>query len=65
MQPNQGLDQFTIELYEKLKDQRKITPILMQKYAKVDNEMAIKICEKVWRMLWEDARRMAEEVVIR
>jgi uncharacterized protein YutE (UPF0331/DUF86 family) len=65
MDKMENLDRFTIILYEKLKDQRKITPILMQKYAKVDIDTSKRMCERVWRLLWEDARRISKEVVLR
>lgn len=64
MTDNEIMDQLAIRLYEKLKHNRKITPILIQLHAQVNFEMALRICERIWRMTHLDARKWAEEVVL-
>jgi hypothetical protein len=65
MEQNEIIDQLAIRLYDKLKDQRKITPILVQRHAQVTPEMSLLICVKIWRMIREDAMKWATEVVMR
>lgn len=59
----EGLDKIANELYEKLKDQKRITPILVQRHAKVDFDTSLRICERIWRKLREDAQKWALEVI--
>ena len=63
MKEDESIDKYAIELYEKLKDQRRITPILVQRHAKVDFDTSLRICERIWRMLREDAQKWALEVI--
>lgn len=64
MTDNEIIDQLAIRLYEKLKHHRKITPPLVQRNAQVEHDMALRICERIWRMTHLDARKWAEEVVM-
>jgi hypothetical protein len=62
MEQNELIEQLAVRLYEKLKDQRKITPVLVQRHAQVNAEMSLHICHRIWRMIHLDARKWAEEV---
>ena len=63
MKDEASIDKYADELYLILKDQRRITPILVQRHAHVDFDMAMKICERIWRRLREDAQKWALEVI--
>lgn len=65
MNNTENLDNLAETLYDKLKDQKSITPILVQRHAHVDFETAMRICEKIWRKLREDAQKWALEVIAR
>jgi len=60
-----SIDDLAKSLYEKLKDQRKITPCLVQRHAKVNPVMALEICQKIWRMMHAEAKKWAEDVRVR
>ncbi len=64
MKDNESLDDLALKLYDRVKDNKKVTPILIQTHAKVDFDTAMKICERIWRMLREDARKMAQELIV-
>ncbi len=62
MTDNEIIDQLAIRLYPKIKDQRKVTACLVQRHAQVNHDMALRICHRIWLMLYLEARKMAEEV---
>jgi len=62
MEARPDLDEMALVLYERLKTQRKVTPWLVQRHAKVNGDTALRLCERIWRMLRNDARKWAEEV---
>ena len=65
MKDSENLDDMALKLYDRVKDSKKVTPVLIQMHAKVDFDTAMRICERIWRRLREEARRMAEELVPR
>ena len=65
MNNSESIDNLADSMYELLKDQKRITPVLVQRHAKVDFDTALRICEKIWRRLRKDAQKWALEVVQR
>lgn len=65
MEQNELIEQLAARLYEKLKYQRKITPVLVQRHAQVDAVMSFEICLRIWRMMNAEAKKWAEEVTVR
>lgn len=65
MKSEKSLNQVADDLYEVLKDQKKITPILVQKHTHMDFDASMRICEILWRKLRNDAQKWALEVIAR
>ena len=57
-----NLDEIALQLYEKLKNEKRITQVLVMRHAGVDFETADKICHKIWRRMREEAKIYVEEI---
>ena len=62
---NQNIDELTNRMYEKFKNERHFSQLLIMRHAGVDFNTADLIFQRVWRRLRDEARKYAEEVYSR